>query len=70
MDMTFSKLQEIVKDREDLQSSRVQRVRHDLMTEQQVFLLLTPYVKNELVLLTTDHLRQKCPVSMETKIVY
>ena len=44
MDMIFSKLQEKVKDRKDLQSTRVQRVRHDFMTEQQVSLLLTPYV--------------------------
>ena len=47
MDMTFSKLQDIVKDREDLQSTRVQRVRHDLMTEKQVCLLLTLHVSKK-----------------------
>ena len=38
MDMSLSKLQEIVKDREAcvLQSMGSQRVRHDLVTEQQV----------------------------------
>ena len=38
MDMNLSKLQEIVKDREAcvLQSMGSQRVRHDLVTEQQV----------------------------------
>ena len=37
MDMSLSKLQEIVKDREAwlLQSMGSQRVRHDLVTEQQ-----------------------------------
>ena len=38
IDMSLSKLQEIVKDREAcvLQSMGSQRVRHDLVTEQQV----------------------------------
>ena len=37
MDMSLSKLGEIVKDREAwvLQSMKLQRVRHDLVTEQQ-----------------------------------
>ena len=34
MDMNLSKPQEIVKDREVLQSVRSERVRHDLATEQ------------------------------------
>ena len=36
MDMSFSKLQEVMKDRETclLQSKGLQRVRHDLTTEQ------------------------------------
>ena len=35
LDMSLSKLWEIVKDREVLQSMELQRVRHDLATEQQ-----------------------------------
>ena len=35
LDMSLSKLWEIVKDREVLQSMGLQRVRHDLVTEQQ-----------------------------------
>ena len=37
MDMSLSKLQEIVKDKEVLsvQSMELQRIRHDLVTEQQ-----------------------------------
>ena len=35
MDMSLSKLQEILKDREGLQSTGWQRVGHDLVTEQQ-----------------------------------
>ena len=35
LDMSLSKLWEIVKDREVLQSMGFQRVRHDLVTEQQ-----------------------------------
>ena len=35
MDMSLSKLQKMVKDREVLQSLRSQRVRHDRATEQQ-----------------------------------
>ena len=35
LDVSLSKLWEIVKDREVLQSMGLQRVRHDLVTEQQ-----------------------------------
>ena len=60
MDTTLSKLREMVKDREAgmLQSMGSQRVRHDLVTEQQIHKInLKKYCTDLLVVLTSQRLR-------------
>ena len=51
MDMSLSKLQEIVKDREVLQSMGWQRVRHNLVTE---YLLILNLVEASLEMLSLE----------------
>ena len=57
MDMSLSKLQEMVKDREPgmLQSMGSKRVRHNLVNEQQQILLYNPAIS-----FTSIHARNSC----------
>ena len=55
IDMILGKLQEMVRDRDPLQSKGSQRVRHDLVTEQQpqicVYIYIYIYMSNDMVIM-------------------